>query len=101
MSVARAVHRLRARLRDLSDHARSGVLVERVADGEGTARQRSRVAAHVSRCWTCSERWETLLLVKASLRARPRRSPVPPPAAGPRRFAAPPAGATGDGGRPV
>jgi anti-sigma factor RsiW len=50
--------------------------VEAFIDGELTGTHRTRVAAHLARCWTCSGHAETLRLIKHSLRTGPRRAPV-------------------------
>jgi anti-sigma factor RsiW len=70
-------------------HLRLRSCVEAYVDGELTGWHRLAVARHVSACWVCGARAETLRLVKHSLRrrGRSRRAPAPaaPPAALPAR----------------
>ncbi|MFP3986564.1 zf-HC2 domain-containing protein [Streptomyces sp. E11-3] len=50
--------------------------LEAYADGELTGARRTRMAAHLDRCWVCSGRLQTLRLVKASIRGHPHRAPA-------------------------
>ncbi|AYV26446.1 hypothetical protein EES41_06890 [Streptomyces sp. ADI95-16] len=61
--------------------------VEAYADGQLSGAHRTRVAAHIACCWTCSGSLQLLQLIKASLRNSPRRTPASLASARIRRYA--------------
>jgi anti-sigma factor RsiW len=100
MKMSRRLRQIQAECREGIRHLSLRDLVEAYVDDELADDDRTRVAAHIDRCWICSDHACTIRLMKRSLSIGPRRAPVPLAMVRLRRYANGLATAPGPSGRP-